>query len=215
MTNLSGPALPPKSGEAKQLVILLHGYGSDGNDLISLAPYLQDILPDAFFVAPNAPFACDVNPMGYQWFPLAVDREISGLEGVEGTRPVISAFLRDAWAQTGMTASQTILAGFSQGGMISLDSGLRCEDPLMGIVSFSGGLVFPDTVEADMVSKSPVCMVHGDADNVVPVTMSLRSQEVLEAAGLDTRLHISPGTGHSIAPDSLEFARNFLSEIVN
>lgn len=211
---LSGPAIPARSGEAKKVVILLHGYGSDGNDLISLAPYLQDVLPDALFIAPNAPHACDMNPSGYQWFPLAMDREISRLERIETTRPVIKSFLEDVWAQTGLSANDTILAGFSQGAMISLDSGLRCPDQLKGIISFSGGIVEPDTIGQSMVTKPPVCLVHGDSDEVVPLAMSVRGEQVLKAAGVDARLFISPNTGHSIAADGLEFARNFVSELI-
>ncbi len=209
---LSGPMAPPRSGKAKKAVVLLHGYGSDGNDLISLQPYLADLLPDAVFVAPNAPAPCAINPAGYEWFPLDLDREISRLEGIDSTRPVISGFLNDLWAETGLAAKDTLLCGFSQGAMIALDSGLRLPETLFGIISFSGGVVAPEKLGDEIKAKPPVCLIHGDSDDVVPPRMSLEGENALKAAGVDVRLHISPGTGHSIAQDGLVAARQFISE---
>jgi phospholipase/carboxylesterase len=211
--NLSGPMLGPKEGEAKRVVVLLHGYGSDGNDLIALGSYWQPILPDALFVAPNAPHVCDINPMGYQWFPLEMDRAISRLTGGETARPVIKSFLEDVWRQTGFGPGQTILGGFSQGAMMALDVGLRLEEPLAGIVAFSGGVISPDEIGDHIKSKPPVCLIHGAEDDVVPVSMSVRGGEALKKAGVDVQVHVSPATGHSIAQDGLEVAGAFLQRL--
>lgn len=206
---LSGPMLAPKSGAPEQVVVLVHGYGSDGQDLISLAPYLQDILPNALFVAPNAPHACDMNPAGYQWFPLDLDRDISRLQGAETTRPVLGGFLQDLWDETGLSAADTLLIGFSQGAMVSLDTGVRLADRLMGIVSFSGGVISPENLEAEIKTRPPVLLVHGSDDDVVPVKMSIVGCEALKASGVNAQLHISPRTAHSISQDGLEAARAF------
>lgn len=206
--------VPAKSGNAKQLVVLLHGYGSDGNDLISLASLWRDQMPDALFVAPNAPDACDINPMGFQWFPLDLDRSISRLSGSENARPIISKFLVQSWADTGIAPKDTLLVGFSQGAMMALDVGLRLPDALMGIVAFSGGVISPETIGDDALSKPPVCMVHGAEDDVVPVGMSVVGGEALRKLGMDVTVHISPGAGHTIAPDGVEVVRDFITRIL-
>lgn len=210
---LSGPMMGPPSDNPNRLIVLLHGYGSDGNDLIGLAPYWRPILPDALFVAPNAPDACDINPQGFQWFPLDLSREISRLTGSDAARPNIVGFLEDLWVETGLGPEDTILGGFSQGAMMALDVGLRMEKPLRGIVAFSGGVIDPDNFADHIKSKSPVCLVHGAEDDVVPVSMSVVGGEVLKKAGLDVTVHISPGAGHTIAPDGLDVAGEFLKRI--
>lgn len=210
---LTGPMIAPSSGTPRQLVVLLHGYGSDGNDLITLASYWQPVLPEAAFIAPNAPSACDINPAGYQWFPLDLDREISRLTGMEAARPVVQGFLEGLWENTGLGAQDTVLAGFSQGAMLALDTGLRLEERLAGIIAFSGGIPAPEEIGAAIRSKPPVCLIHGAEDDVVPVLMSVRGAEALKKAGVAAELHISPGVGHTIAPDGLEAASAFLGAL--
>lgn len=210
---LSGPMVPPKSGKAKKAVVLLHGYGSDGNDLISLAQFWQQEMADAMFVAPNAPDRCDINPMGFQWFPLAVDRVSSRMTGAETARAVIVEFLEALWAQTGLRAADTFLVGFSQGGMMALDVGLRLSAPLSGIVSFSGGLIGVETIEKEIKSKPPVCLIHGKADDVVPFQMSEAGHEALKHLDVKTALRLEPGVGHTISMEGLGFALAFMREV--
>lgn len=211
---LSGPMIEPQSGTPKQLLVLLHGYGSDGNDLITLGSYWQERMPDTLFVAPNAPTPCDINPAGYQWFPIGEDKNASWQAGAEIARPVIAGFLRDLWAETGLAAKDTFLVGFSQGAMMALDVGLRNAEPLKGIVAFSGGLVAPDEIGDNMQSKPPVCLLHGGEDDVVPVRMSVLSGEALKKQGVDVRVHISPGAGHMIAEDGLAVASAFIADAI-
>lgn len=210
---LTGPMRAPTSGLPDTLVVLLHGYGSDGNDLIALAPYLGDILPQAIFVAPNAPTTCDINPSGFQWFAIDTARPFERHAEIATSRPIIGELLADLWAQTGLTAADTILGGFSQGGMLAIDAGLRLNDPIKAIVSFSGGAVAPDDLPPAGDQSPKLCLVHGDADDVVPVSLSANGHERLQALGYDSRLHVSPGCPHSIAPDGLEFVRGFVSGI--
>ena len=214
MTKLSGPMLPPRSGQPpRQAVVLLHGYGSDGNDLIGLAPHWQAVLPDALFVSPNAPIG---TPMGgYQWFAIdwAGDRLASRQTGVKQARPVLESFLGDLWSQTGLTAADTILAGFSQGAMMALHTGLGLDRPLAGIIAFSGALLPPDGLEEGRLAKPPVCLVHGDMDDVVAPALSAEAEAVLRQAGYDVSHHVSRGVGHGIAPDGLEHATAFIARI--
>ncbi|HLV82408.1 MULTISPECIES: alpha/beta hydrolase [Devosia] len=216
MTKLSGPMLPPRSGGApQQAVVLLHGYGSNGADLIGLAPHWQDVLPDAVFISPNAPQRCEGLADGFQWF--AVDfvgnKLASRQTGCTRARPVLLEFLTDLWAQTGIAPEQTLLVGFSQGAMMALHVGLSLPERLMGIVAFSGAFLPPEGFGQPGLAQPPVCLVHGDADTVVDPERSADADIALRLAGVPVHYHVSPGTGHGIAPDGLEFASQFIARV--
>jgi phospholipase/carboxylesterase len=203
--------LPPATGGMpRHLVVLLHGYGSDGNDLIDLGRYWSQALPEALFVSPNAPQPCAENPFGYQWFPLDLDRTISRVAGVPQTRQALAGFLIELWAQTGLSARDTFLVGFSQGAMMALHVGLSLDQPLLGIVSFSGALIPPEGFDEGLPAHPPVCLVHGDLDQVVDPELSREAAEALQSAGYEVSYCVSPGTAHGIAPDGLEFATGFM-----
>jgi phospholipase/carboxylesterase len=216
VTKLSGPMLPPASGGTpKQAVVLLHGYGSDGNDLIGLAPHWQGTLPDAVFISPNAPQACRQFGFGFQWFDVSFDgdRLARRQEGVVQARPILLEFLEDLWSQSGIAPEDTILAGFSQGAMMALHTGLSLEQPLMGIIAFSGAFLPPDGFGSAPLAKTPVCLVHGDVDDVVDPEHSADADVALRLAGYDVSYHVSPGVGHGIAPDGLAFASQFIARV--
>jgi len=202
--------LPPKSGQAaKQVMVLLHGYGADGSDLIGLGGEWRDRFPDMLFVSPNAPWPCGRNPGGFEWFPVN-DPPVESFrrEGADRARPVIVNFLIDLWAQTGLAARDTVLCGFSQGAMMALHTGLSLDHEVRAIIAFSGALIPPP----EPWSKPPVALIHGDLDGVVPVQLSRDAEVVLRAAGIDVRLHIERDMSHGIAPDGLGFAGAFLGE---
>jgi phospholipase/carboxylesterase len=208
--------LPPASGGApKQAVALLHGYGSDGNDLIGLAPHWQALLPDAVFISPNAPEPCRQFAFGFQWFDVSFDgdRLAKRQEGVVQARPVLLEFLDDLWSQSGIGPENTILAGFSQGAMMALHTGLSLDKPLMGIIAFSGAFLPPDGFGTAPLAKTPVCLVHGDMDDVVDPEHSADANVALRLAGYDVSYHVSPGVGHGIAPDGLAFAGAFIARV--
>ena len=212
-TPLSGPMMPPRSGGApRQAVVRLHGYGSDGADLIGLGQVWGPAFPDALFVSPNAPEACAVNPGGYQWFALDLDRAAHDrrLAGAVAAQPVIVRFLDDLWTQTGLTPAQTVLAGFSQGAMMALHTGLSLDRRLAGILAFSGALLPPGGFPQAAELRPPVALVHGEFDEVVETDLSRDAETRLKAAGYEAALHVSPGIGHSISTDGLDFASTFL-----
>jgi len=217
MTKLSGPMLPPASGgAAKQAMVLLHGYGSDGNDLIGLAPLWQEALPDAVFISPNGPEQCGQLASGYQWFDISFDgdRLAKRQLGVVQAAPVLREFLDDLWSQTDITPENTLLAGFSQGAMMALHVGLSLDRPLMGIIGFSGALLPPEGFGSEGVAKSPVCLVHGDNDSVVDPIHSAEADLALRQAGYEVHYHVSPGVGHGIAPDGMAFATRFIERLI-
>jgi phospholipase/carboxylesterase len=204
--------LPPRSGgPAKQVMVLLHGYGADGADLIGLGTEWREAYPDMLFVSPNAPWPCARNPAGFEWFALS-DRPLEDFrrEGADRARPVIVNFLIDLWSQTGLSARDTVLCGFSQGAMMALHVGLALDQPVRAIISFSGALIPPP----EPWSKPPVALIHGDLDGVVPVRLSYDAESALAAAGFDVRLHIEQGMAHGIAPDGLGFATGFLASVM-
>lgn len=208
---LSGPMLPPKSGApARQLMVLLHGYGADGADLIGLGYEWRELFPDMVFVAPNAPSPCARSPSGFEWFPLLEDRISGRLKGAEEVRPVIVNFLIDLWAQTGLTARETVLCGFSQGAMMALNVGTSLDSELAGIIAFSGAMIPAEGFAEGRWAKPPVALIHGDVDQVVEPQLSRDAATELSAAGFEVVLHISKGAGHGIAPDGLQFATSFL-----
>jgi phospholipase/carboxylesterase len=209
---LRGPVREARSGRTSSLVVLLHGYGADGGDLIGLADALGPHLPQTRFVAPNAPARCANNPMGYQWFPipwLDGSSEAAAAEGFARASGLLDAFL-DGIEAEGMPPARTALLGFSQGTMMSLEVGLRRPAPLAGIVGFSGRLLAPGRLREEIRNRSPVLLVHGDEDQMIPIEALEETRNGLAAAGVPVRWHVSRGVGHGIAPDGLGLALAFL-----
>ncbi|WP_071675217.1 alpha/beta hydrolase [Nioella nitratireducens] len=206
---------PAASGRADSLVIFLHGYGADGNDLLGLADPLSDHLPDTAFVAPDAPERCGVNPMGYQWFPIPwIDgsSEEVAAQGMARAVDDLNAFLDQVMDEQGVPADRTVLVGFSQGTMMALHVAPRRAQPFAGVVGFSGRLLEPELLTDEIVSRAPVLLIHGDQDDVVPPESLPQAAEALQEAGVDVYAHIMRGTGHGIAPDGLSVALAFIRQ---
>jgi len=205
---LNGPRQPAARGPARQLIVLLHGYGADGNDLFDLVPVLAPHFPRAAFVSPDAPFRCGMG-FGFEWFPLADRSPASIVAGVRMARPILNAFLDAELAALGLDDSRLALVGFSQGTMMALDVGLRRRNAPAGIVGYSGRLV-PDGDAAAIVAKPPVLLVHGDADPVVPVAALHEAVRDLKASGVDVEGYVRPGLPHSIDEGGLVLGQAFL-----
>ena len=213
--SLDGPRFAPKSGGAPtSLVILCHGYGSNGADLIGLAPHWAPVLPDTAFVAPNAPQAVPGLPGGYQWFGISRLDPKAMAEGVRAAAPVLDAFIDEELTRTGLTPDRVALVGFSQGTMLALHTGLRRKAQLAGILGYSGALAAPESLAEELRSKPPVQLIHGDADDVLPVAFSVMAMEALRAAGVPVKWHISHGVAHSIGQDGLAIGGRFLHDVL-
>lgn len=207
MAALSGPRLSPVRGQANALVVLLHGYGADGNDLIGLASHWQNRLPGVAFVAPNAPERVPGAPSGFQWFPISRLDPHEMRDGVAMAGPGIEQFLEAELARLGLPPERLVLAGFSQGAMLALHLGFRRATLPAAIIGFSGMLASPPP---DDRPRPPVLLTHGDADTVIPVNAMFAAAAVLGRAAVPVQWHMARGMGHGIDPEGLDMAGAFL-----
>jgi phospholipase/carboxylesterase len=205
----------PKSGNApKQIVLLLHGLGSDGQDLIGLAPEFAKELPDAIFISPDAPFPCDMAPMGYQWFSLQDWGAESRLKGTKMAAPILKKFIDEQLKKYNLPASKLALVGFSQGTMMSLYAGPRYPQKIAGILGYSGALIGHEEADLKDVHRVPVCLIHGEADSVVPVGAYDMAKEVLEGMGFKITGHTTPRLAHGIDMQGIKAGREFLKSVL-
>lgn len=215
--DLNGPRLAARSGKTKQLVVFLHGYGADGNDLIEIGRQWQSWLPDAAFVSPHAPEACVGSPMGRQWFPLTRMDPNERWNGVRHAQPTLDAFLDAELTQQGLGPDRLALVGFSQGTMMALHVGLRRKAKPAAILGFSGLFVTsegtaPDPVAEAPLVRPPVLLVHGEADEVIPAQALFMSAEALAKAEVPCQWHLAPGLGHGIDSEGLRQGGLFLAQ---
>lgn len=204
---LSGPERPPaKNGKPKQLVVMLHGLGADGNDLIGLVPLFSAALPHAHFISPNAPFACDMAPYGYQWFSLRDWSPQAMLKGAHEAAPLLNVFIDSQLKRFSLPEEKLALVGFSQGCMMSLYVALRRSQSCAGVVGFSGALIGEEGITA----KPPVCLIHGSDDTVVPFGAMGLAEAMLKHFGVAVETHKRPNLGHGIDPKGIEIASAFL-----
>ena len=213
---LQAGRVEPQSGEVRSVVVFVHGYGANGADLLGLAEPLGEHLPDTLFVAPDAPEAIPMMPNGYQWFPIPwIDgsSEEEAERGLMAAADDFNAFLDALMVDEDVLPEQVVLFGFSQGTMMSLHVAPRREDPVAGIVAFSGRLLRPDLLADEVVSRPPVLLIHGDMDDVVPPQSLPQAAEALQEAGWkDVYAHVMKGTAHGIAPDGLSVALAFMRD---
>lgn len=203
------------SGTTTSVVVFLHGYGADGNDLLGLADPLAPHLPDTAFVAPDAPDRCTNNPMGYQWASipwLDGSSEVEAASAFARSADLVDVMLDELLEEHALSADRLILLGFSQGAMLSFHAAPRRAEPVAGIVGISGRLLVPERLQAETLSKPPVLLVHGDEDDVVPFESMGAAGQALQAAGFKVYGHVMHGTGHGIAPDGLSAALTFIVE---
>jgi phospholipase/carboxylesterase len=213
---LNGPsALPAVGGAARSLVIFLHGYGSNGDDLIGLAPYWQEALPHTLFLAPNGPEPCPNAPGGYQWWALSDLTPTARAAGVRRPAAVLNAYVDAQLAAHSLAEDHLALVGFSQGTMMALHVGPRRQRTLAGIVGYSGMLADPGALAAEVRSRPPVLLVHGDADPVLPVASLQAASVALQQDGFEVAAYVSPGLAHSIDAAGLRLGEDFLKRVLS
>jgi phospholipase/carboxylesterase len=213
--SLDGPRLAPLSGEAPSgLVVLIHGYGSNGDDLISLARMIQPALPYAAFLAPDAPLRIPRMAAAHQWWPIETFSMAERAAGAASAAPALDTFITQELEDARLPASRLLLVGFSQGTMMALHVGLRRPEPVAGIVGISGMLVAPDVLETEIRARPPVLLIHGTNDDVVPFRSMDLASSALSRVGIAVETHVSPGVGHSVGEDGLAAATAFAGRVL-
>ena len=207
---IDGPRLNPASGRTRQLVVFLHGYGADGNDLIGLGRQWQAMLPDAAFVSPNAPEPCAMAAGRYQWFALTRIDPNETVRGTEAAGPALDAFLDAELRRLNLDDTALALVGFSQGTMMALHVGLRRPNAPAAIVGYSGMVAGPERLPK-LAGAPPIYLQHGDQDQVIPVQALFLSAGALGAAGLPVQWRMASGIGHGIDPEGLALGGLFLA----
>lgn len=213
MIRLRGPERGPASGgRARAAVVLLHGLGADGEDLIGLADSWAGALPECRFLSPHAPERCDMAPMGRQWFSIRDRSEAALRAGVERAAPALDAFIDGALDADRLGDDRLVLVGFSQGTMMALHIALRRRRAPAGVLGYSGRLIGAARLADEAVARPPVMLIHGDADDMVPIAALHEAVAALGAAGVSAQWHVSSGVGHGIAPDGLAIGARFLRD---
>jgi phospholipase/carboxylesterase len=196
---LEGPRWGPAAGGApRKLVVLLHGVGADGFDLIDLAPGWGKAVPEALFIAPHGPEPCDLAPYGRQWFSLQDRAPAKVEEGARAAAAVLTPWLAAELATLGLTQADLVLMGFSQGAMTALFAGLRLAPGCAGILAYAGALPGQGSLAAEIAANPPVLLVHGEADDVVPAAASRQTESVLRGLGVPVEATYRPGLGHGL-----------------
>ena len=227
--NLAGPMQPPASGgPARQAVVFLHGYGADGNDLIGLAPLFAESLPDAAFFSPHAPEPFELAPVGRQWFTLQgydpdmlrrdpdrlADVFATMYEGAQKSAGPLNAYLDQIVVDLELEPHALAIIGFSQGTMMAMHVGLRRLPQIGAIVGYSGALVGDAHLKEERRASPPILLVHGSADEVVPVTALAHMQRALDEQGIPYTAHIVPDHGHGIEQVGATLGRSFLHQVL-
>ena len=212
MVALSGPSFGPAAGgKPRRLVMLLHGYGADGNDLLGLAPHWARQLPEAEFLAPHAPFPCEAAPFGRQWFSFEGRNQSMILAETQTAAGILDAFIDAALAQRGLAEDSLALVGFSQGTMMALHVAPRRARAVAAVVGYSGMLIAPQLLTGEIKAKPPVLLVHGTADPVVPYASLAAAQAALQGVGIVVKAATRPGLAHAIDEEGLKLGGDFIT----
>jgi len=188
---------PASKAKPKQLIILCHGLGADAYDLIDLAPSWQHACPDALFASVHAPFPHE-SGFGRQWWSVGDRSPLVAEAGVRTAAPYLHGFIDAELARLELPAEAYAIMGFSQGAMMALFTGLRHRPAPRAILAFSGALIAPNSLAAELKNRAPVLLVHGESDEAVPVSRSRDAEAALQAAGVPVEAHYIPRLGHGL-----------------
>jgi phospholipase/carboxylesterase len=213
MKTLTAQKHPDKA--PANMVVLLHGWGANGADLIGLADQWMDSFPETLFIAPDAPEVCDANPMGRQWFGMGDWAPETIVQGAHNAHPKLDKYLQEKLAEYDLAPAQCVLAGFSQGMMMALHTGLRQKTPLAGILGYSGTLLGVESLKEAEYPKSSLCLIHGTADTVVPVELHDFAVSALGQMGYEVESLKVPGLPHGIDETGLEKGEDFLKRCLS
>lgn len=212
---LSTREIEPLAGAgARQLIIFLHGYGADGNDLIELAPRFAQVVPEAALLSPDAPYRCGGVPFGYEWYDVWMQDRSARLAAVRRAAAILDHFITRQLEQRGLAEENLVLIGFSQGAMMSLFVAPRRVRPVAGVVGYSGRMEAPELLREEIKSRPPVALIHGDCDELLAVGEMEAAAETLRTNGIETHTHVRPGLGHGIDEEGIRIALAFAGRVL-
>ena len=206
---------PDSDKEIKNIVVLLHGYGGDGNDIAQVTLNWKRFLPNTLFVCPNAPEICSVNPSGYQWFDLSQDNEEYIINKSKKNEIILKKFLNEIKEKFSIPNSKICLSGFSQGCMMSINVGLSSDEKFSGILGFSGKIISKKELSKRITHKPEILLIHGENDDIVSCVKSLEAKDFLERNKVSVKLEIIKNCGHHIPIEASSIGLKFIKKIFN
>ncbi len=209
-----------KTKNPKYLVFFLHGYGSNGENLINLAHEFEYVLPDAHYISPNAIEAWEGGfPDSYQWFSLYLGTDRKALseisDNIKNSNQILTNFIDAQLARFNLKPNQLFIAGFSQGGMMAMYQGMTMKEKPAGIISFSGRIVPPEIIGAKTQTKPEICLIHGEKDSVLPFECFVEAKQILSEKGIIHEAHSFPNLDHTIDIHGIRVAQQFIKKQIN
>ena len=202
--------LPLSKNQPKQIIILCHGYGGDGQDISVLANSWRRFLPNAVFLCPNAPESCSVNPLGYQWFEMNVENDEMILEKSLIAEKKLNVFLDQVLDNFQLDTKNLALVGFSQGCMMIIQTALKKKDQINCLVGYSGKIISKQHLFNNIISKPKIFLMHGDKDIIVPPAHLLESREFLAQHNLKIKTKLFKNCEHKISVEGSSLGLEFL-----
>ena len=196
--------------EIKNAIILLHGYGGDGNDISMLSLNWKRHLPNTIFICPNGHETCEINPSGYQWFDLTKDDPNYILKETKKAEDILKKFINEVKEEYNLINNNICLSGFSQGCMMSLNVGLTSEDKFSSIVGFSGKIINQNDLKQRIKNLTDVFLIHGELDDIVSPTFLLEAKDFLIREKINVESHMVKNCGHHIPIEASSLALNYI-----
>ena len=203
---------PLSKGKPKNAVILCHGYGGDGKDISILANYWRAHLPDTIFICPDAPEKCSVSPSGFQWFDLIDQSPEQILSKSLVVENKLNKLIDEVKEKNNLKASEISIGGFSQGCMITLQTGIKRQDQINSIIGYSGRIVSTDHLEKNIISKPNIILMHGDLDQVVPIDAFLEAKDFFAKNNYDIETKIFKNCEQKIPLEGSSLGLQFLKK---
>ena len=205
--------IPPENDEPiKNAVILLHGYGGDGNDISLLTLNWKRFLKNTVFLCPNGHEKCEINPTGFQWFDLSKDNEEDILKKSQEAENILKRFIEEVKNKYKITNNKIVLCGFSQGCMMSINTGVTTVDEFNCIVGFSGKIININNLQKRIKNKTKIMLIHGDQDEIVSSSYLLEAKDFFERNKFDIQTNLIKNCGHHIPIEASSLALNFIKK---
>jgi|TARA_A200000113_G_scaffold103731_1_gene93148 phospholipase/carboxylesterase len=212
---LNAKIIKPEDKNINNAVILLHGYGGDGNDIAPVTINWKRFLPNTIFICPDGPETCSINPTGYQWFDLNSEDEEYITKKASEAEKILKEFIVEIKNEFNLLNSNICLSGFSQGCMMSINVGLSDKEKFAGIIGFSGKIINRNELGNRILSRPSTLLIHGDQDEIVPPVNLLEAKDFFERNKIDITTKMLKGCGHNIPVEASSLGLTFLKKIFN